>query len=123
MDWEVGIGIHTLLIVVWLLSHVRLLCDPMNNSPPGSSVHEIFQARTLEWVVICLKLAFNLALFFGRAPTGLLTFFWDCHSGTEFKTIRNLTYLYLEKSSSGTMPADGDYGGDVALVYLLHPSH
>ena len=29
----------------------------------------------------------------------------------------------LEKSSSGTMQADGDYGGDVALVYLLHPSH
>ena len=35
-------------------------CDPMDCSPPGSSVHEIFQARTLEWVVICLKLAFNL---------------------------------------------------------------
>ena len=30
---------------------------------------------------------------------------------------------YLEKSSSGIMQADGDYGGDVALVYLLHPSH
>ena len=28
------------------------LCDPMDWSPPGSSVHEIFQARTLEWVAI-----------------------------------------------------------------------
>ena len=28
------------------------LCDPMNCSPPGSSVHEIFQARVLEWVAI-----------------------------------------------------------------------
>ena len=27
-------------------------CDPMNCSPPGSSVHEILQARMLEWVVI-----------------------------------------------------------------------
>ena len=26
------------------------LFDPMNCSPPGSSVHEIFQARILEWV-------------------------------------------------------------------------
>ena len=26
------------------------LCDPMNCSPPGSSVHGIFQARILEWV-------------------------------------------------------------------------
>ena len=30
------------------------LCDPMDCSPPGSSVHEILQARTLEWVVIYL---------------------------------------------------------------------
>ena len=26
------------------------LCDPMDGSPPGSSVHEILQARILEWV-------------------------------------------------------------------------
>ena len=28
------------------------LCDPMDCSPLGSSVHEIFQARILEWVGI-----------------------------------------------------------------------
>ena len=28
------------------------LCDPMDCCPPGSSVHEILQARTLEWVAI-----------------------------------------------------------------------
>ena len=28
------------------------LCDPMNCSLPGSSVHGIFQARILEWVAI-----------------------------------------------------------------------
>ena len=28
------------------------LCDPTNCSPPGSSVHEIFQAGILEWVAI-----------------------------------------------------------------------
>ena len=28
------------------------LCDPMDCSPLGSSVHGIFQARTLEWVSI-----------------------------------------------------------------------
>ena len=28
------------------------LCDPMDCSPPGSSVHEIFQARKLKWVAI-----------------------------------------------------------------------
>ena len=28
------------------------LCDPMDCSPPGTSVREIFQARILEWVAI-----------------------------------------------------------------------
>ena len=27
------------------------LCDPMDSSLPGSSVHGIFQARMLDWVV------------------------------------------------------------------------
>ena len=28
------------------------LCEPMDCSPPGSSVHRIFQARKLDWVAI-----------------------------------------------------------------------
>ena len=28
------------------------LCNPMDGSPPGSSVHEIFQAGILEWVAM-----------------------------------------------------------------------
>ena len=28
------------------------ICDPMDCSPPGSSVHGILQARTLEWVAV-----------------------------------------------------------------------
>ena len=28
------------------------LCDPMDSSPPGSSVHGILQARVLEWVAM-----------------------------------------------------------------------
>ena len=33
------------------LSRVQL-CGPMDCSPPGSSIHGIFQARVLEWVAI-----------------------------------------------------------------------
>ena len=33
------------------LSHIRL-CNPMDCSLPGSTIHGIFQARTLEWVAI-----------------------------------------------------------------------
>ena len=35
-----------------LLQSCLTLCDPMDSSPPGSSVHGIFQARVLEWVAI-----------------------------------------------------------------------
>ena len=32
------------------------LCDPMDCSPPGSSVHGIFQARALEWGAIAFSI-------------------------------------------------------------------
>ena len=31
------------------------LCNPIDGSPPGSSVHGIYQARTLEWVAIAFS--------------------------------------------------------------------
>ena len=43
------------IVVVSLLSHVRLFWEPMDGSPPGSSVHRISQARILEWVAIFLQ--------------------------------------------------------------------
>ena len=36
---------------VCVLSHVRF-CSPMDCSPPGSSIHGIFQVRILEWIAI-----------------------------------------------------------------------
>ena len=35
-----------------LLQLCPTLCDPIDGSPPGSSVHGIFQARVLEWGAI-----------------------------------------------------------------------
>ena len=40
---------------VKFLSSVGLFCDPMDSSPPGSSVHGIFQARVLEWGAIAFS--------------------------------------------------------------------
>ena len=37
------------MLLLSLFSHVQL-CDPMDCSLPGFSVHGILQARTLEWV-------------------------------------------------------------------------
>ena len=33
-------------------------CNPMDCSPPGSSVHGLFQARILEWVAISFSMIF-----------------------------------------------------------------
>ena len=51
-----GVGCHCLLKCMKVKSEREVaqscptLCDPMDCSPPGSSVHGIFQARVLEWV-------------------------------------------------------------------------
>ena len=42
ISWAVCLSIQSCLT----------LCDPMDYSPPGSSVHGIFQARILEWVAM-----------------------------------------------------------------------
>ena len=36
------------------------LCDPVNCSPPSSSVHGIFQARVLEWVAVSFSRCNNI---------------------------------------------------------------
>jgi len=56
-----GVGCHFLLqcMKVKSESEVTQLCptlnDPMDGSLPGSSIHEIFQARVLEWVAIAFS--------------------------------------------------------------------
>ena len=45
------------------------LCDPIDGSPPGSTLPGILQARTLEWTAIELKLveSINVQLLIWRA--------------------------------------------------------
>ena len=40
------------------------LCDPMDCSPPNSSVHGILQARILEWIAMPSKVWIILVVFF-----------------------------------------------------------
>ena len=47
IDWKKGC-MHARTVTQLCLT----LCDPMDCSPPGSSLHGIFQARILEWVAI-----------------------------------------------------------------------
>ena len=65
-----GVGCHFLLQCTKVKSESEFtqscptLCDPMDCSPPGSSVHGIFQARVLEWGAIAFsKLTVNRPLW------------------------------------------------------------
>ena len=40
------------MVVALVNQSCPTLCDPMDSSPPDSSVHGILQARILEWVAI-----------------------------------------------------------------------
>ena len=56
-----GVGCHFLLQCMKVKSESEVapscptLCDPMDCSLPGSSVHGIFQARVLEWGAVVLS--------------------------------------------------------------------
>ena len=53
LNFSVGIQLFFFLRVWTVCTQSCLtLCDPMDYSPPGSSVHGISQARVLEWVAI-----------------------------------------------------------------------
>ena len=49
-----------------LLQSCLTLCDPIDGSPPGPSVHGILQARILEWVAISFSNACMHACMLSR---------------------------------------------------------
>ena len=65
-----GVGYHFLLQCMKVKSEREVtqscltLHDPMACSPPGSSIHGIFQARVLEWVAIAFSAPFSEMLLF-----------------------------------------------------------
>ena len=48
----------SVLFAAKLLQSCPTLCDPIDGSPPGSSVPGILQARILEWVAISFSIGF-----------------------------------------------------------------
>ena len=64
-----GVGCHFLLQCMKVKSESGVaqscptLSDPMDCSPPGSSVHGIFQARVLEWGAIAFTILYYYFCF------------------------------------------------------------
>ena len=63
------------------------LSDPMDCSPPGSSIHGIFQARVLEWGAIA---------FSGEPRKAPLSFTCKAFSRVD-SPISPISYLFVEK--------------------------
>ena len=69
-----------ILLLLLLLQSCPTLCDPIDGSPPGSSVPGILQARILEWIAISfsnscmhaklLQLCLTLCDPIDRSPPG-----------------------------------------------------
>ena len=64
-----GVGCYLLLQCMKVKSESEVaqscltLSDPMDCSPPGSSVHGIFQARVLEWGAVAFSIVYLLDAF------------------------------------------------------------
>ena len=57
VTWEIRIEKRKVKVLVTQLC--LTLCNPMDCSPPGSSVHEVLQTRILEWVAIPFSRGFS----------------------------------------------------------------
>ena len=71
------------------------LCDPRDCSPPGSSVHGIFQARVLEWGAIAFSVLVNRCRYifskWTQVGNGCADWF---PSGIPGKEANNSVYLH-----------------------------
>ena len=50
--WKYSLISQNLCVCAQLLQSCLTLCDPVDCSPPGSSIHGILQARVLKWVAM-----------------------------------------------------------------------
>ena len=79
------------------------LCGPMDCSLPGSSVHENFQTRTLEWVAISYSRGFsqprNWTCVSRVSCNGRWVLYHKCHLGTPVYSPRRLivSLFFLNK--------------------------
>ena len=80
---SIPLGVRNPSVLCSVAQSCLTLCDPMDCSLPGSSVHGIFQARILEWVSIPFSCHFLLQGIFltqGSNP-GLSHFlYWQAES-------------------------------------------
>ena len=95
-----GVGCHFLLQCMKVKSESEVaqscpnLSDPMDCSPPGSSVHGIFQSRVLEWGVIAFSISRSKAAFPAFSHVMLRLLVWGLYFESHW-LVRNTHYRVL----------------------------
>ena len=105
-----GVGCHFLFQCMKVKSESEViqscptLLDPMDCSPPGSSVRGIFQARVLEWGAI----AFSI-ISYRKVQSHYLDYQCTGFAKNQFnETLISLIFLCLAKETNGfIIPEDG----------------
>ena len=88
--------------------------DPMDCSPPGSSIHGIFQARVLEWgaiafsKILCNNLMVPRGKDGGRDSQGV----WDGHGHTAVFNIENQQRPAVQHRELCSVPRGSLAGGE-----------
>ena len=104
-----GVGCHFLFQCMQVKSESKVaqscptLSDPMDCSPPGSSVHGIFQARVLEWVASAFSnsLCYNLLI---RTCGIKILKFYSVHLLFLFLLLHSRYLLYCTSLTFHTQP-------------------
>ena len=100
-----------MLLLLSRFSCVPPLRNPIDSSPPGSSVHGILQARTLEWIVISFSMITTEAIFIRLFDYSmyycvyLLHCAWDIYSllSVSGKKKKSMLHEFAFYPCSGTM--------------------
>ena len=84
------------------------LCDPIDNSPPGSSIPGILQARTLEWVAISFSNAWKWKVKVkSLSRVGLLATPWNA----AYQAPPSMGFSRQEYWSGVPLPSPSSYEG------------
>ena len=116
----VYVCVYSICVCVLVTQLCQTLCNPMDCSPPGSSVHGILQARILEWIAIFFskgssrprdraQVSCIAGRFFTIWATGEAHIQYVC---IYIHTLHNFRTILLQLKKKCNLDDDGDDGND-----------
>ena len=111
------------------------LCNPMDCSPPGSSVHGIFHARILEWVAISYSRGSSqprdwIHISYVSCNGRWILYhwaIWEAQSSLYFSSVQSLSRVWLfatlwTRARQASLSITGVYSNSCPLSQWCHPT-